>query len=110
MLMHCWNILRHEAKWSDKMVEINSRGTSTKVNQQVAGNNQGEQGQSEHDDNGQPAQPEGRDSAKKCRSRGTADNVASSVAIEVLQSMNARGQIKDNKEDSQMANTPTEGC
>ncbi|PUZ70727.1 hypothetical protein GQ55_2G257400 [Panicum hallii var. hallii] len=101
--MHCWNILRHEAKWSDKMVEINSGGRSTKVNQQVAGNNQGQQGQSDNDDNGQPARPEGRDSAKKHRSRGTADNDASSAAIEVLQSMNARSQIKDDKEDSQMA-------
>jgi hypothetical protein len=101
--MHCWNILRHEAKWSDKMVEINSGGRSTKVNQQVAGNNRGQQGQSENDDNEQPARPEGRDSAKKRRSRGTADNDASSAAIEVLQSMNARGQIKDDKEDSQMA-------
>ncbi|WVZ66062.1 hypothetical protein U9M48_015336 [Paspalum notatum var. saurae] len=100
--MHCWNILRHEAKWSDKVLELNSGGTSTKVNQQVASNNQGEPEQSEHD-NGQPERPEGRDSAKKRRSRGTVDNDASSAAIEVLQSMNARGQMKDDEEDSQMA-------
>jgi hypothetical protein len=49
------------------------------------------------------SRPEGRDSAEKCRSCGTANNDASSAAIEVLQSMNARGQIKDDKEDSQMA-------
>ncbi|WVZ54709.1 hypothetical protein U9M48_005467 [Paspalum notatum var. saurae] len=75
--MHCWAILKNEAKWSDKMVELNT--------------------------NGELARPEGRDTAKKKRARPTVDTSVSSTTIEVLQSMNERGQIKNDKEDSQMA-------
>ena len=32
---HCWNILRHEPKWNDKMIEIDTVGTGTRVNQRV---------------------------------------------------------------------------
>ena len=100
--MHCWNILRYEAKWNDKMLEINSGGTSTRVNQQVAANSPAEQVQSEHGDTDQPPRPDGRDTSKKRRSRAGADNSASTTAIEFLQSINKRGQLQDEKEDSQM--------
>ncbi|KAJ1271009.1 hypothetical protein BS78_06G095800 [Paspalum vaginatum] len=86
--MHCWHILRYEPKWNDKMLEINSGGTSTRVNQRVSANTPGDQDVSEHADNDPLARSEGRDTAKKRRSRGAGDNSASSTAIEVLQNMN----------------------
>ncbi|WVZ85341.1 hypothetical protein U9M48_032280, partial [Paspalum notatum var. saurae] len=96
--MHCWTILQHEAKWNDKMTEINTVGNATRVNQRVANNSP-----DQLDENGELAHPEGRDTAKKRRARPAVDTSASSAAIEVLQRMNERGQIKDDKEDSQMA-------
>lgn len=101
--IHCWNVLRHEPKWNERMVEINTIGTATRVNQRLACNIGGEPIPSENADNGELARPEGRDSAKKRRSRGGADTSASSTAIEVLQRMHERGQLKDDKEDTQMA-------
>jgi hypothetical protein len=101
--MHCWNILKNEAKWSDKMVEINTTGNATRVNQRFANGETGSPNQAEFLETGEHARPEGRDSAKKKRARPTVDTSASSTAIEVLQRMNERSQIKDDKEDSQMA-------
>ncbi|KAJ1289908.1 hypothetical protein BS78_02G201000 [Paspalum vaginatum] len=96
--MHCWTILQHEAKWNDKMTKINTVGNATRVNQRVANSSP-----DQPDENDELARPEGRDSAKKRRARPAVDTSASSTAIEVIQRMNERGQIKDEKEDSQMA-------
>lgn len=85
------------------MLEINSGSSSTRVNQEVPGNTEGDHGISEHADNDPLARPEGRDTAKKRRNRTAGDNSASSTAIEVLERMNERSQMKDDKEDSQMA-------
>ncbi|WVZ94731.1 hypothetical protein U9M48_040595 [Paspalum notatum var. saurae] len=98
---HCWNILRHESKWSDKMVEMNSVGTGTRVNQRVPVDAAGEAMTAENA--ATTARPEGRDTAKKRKSRACGANSASSATIEVLSAMNAREQLKDDKEDTQMA-------
>jgi len=97
---HCWNILRHEPKWSDKMLEINSVGMGTWVNG-VAVDDVGEPVSGANADT--TARPEGRDTAKKRRARPCEEDSVSSAAIEVLSAMNARGQVKDDKEDTQMA-------
>ncbi|WVZ91553.1 hypothetical protein U9M48_037706 [Paspalum notatum var. saurae] len=101
-LMHCWEILKDEPKWNDKMLELNSGANSTRVNQELPGN-PGGQSISEHADNDPLDRPEGRDTAKKRRNRAAGDNTASSTAVEVLQSMHERSQKKDDKEDTQMA-------
>ncbi|KAJ1288216.1 hypothetical protein BS78_02G073000 [Paspalum vaginatum] len=95
---HCWNVLRYEPKWNDKMLEINTVGTATRVNQRVAVNSVDDPVEGGNIDN--TARPEGRDSAKKRKARPCADTSASSAAIEVLSAMNARGQLKDDKEDT----------
>ena len=98
---HCWNILRHEPKWNDKMIEIDTVGTGTRVNQRVPVDAAAEPMPGENADN--TARPEGRDNAKKRKARACAQDSQSSAAIEVLSAMNARGQLKDDKEDTQMA-------
>lgn len=98
---HCWNILRHELKWNDKMIEIEALGTGTRVNQRVPVDAAAEPMPGENADN--TARPEGRDNGKKRKARACAQDSQSSAAIEVLSAMNARGQLKDDKEDTQMA-------
>ena len=98
---HCWKILRHEPKWNDKMIEIGMVGTGTRVNQRVPVDAAAEPMPGENADN--TARPEGRDNAKKRKARACAQDSQSSAAIEVLSAMNARGQLKDDKEDTQMA-------
>ncbi|KAJ1283207.1 hypothetical protein BS78_03G110600 [Paspalum vaginatum] len=98
---HCWNMLRYEPKWSDRMIELNTIGTYTRVNQRVAVDAVGDPLPGENADN--TARPEGRDNAKKRKARASAADSQSSAAIEVLSAMNARGQQKDEKEDTQMA-------
>ena len=78
--MHCWKILRNEAKWNDRLLELNN--TPPSVNAQA--NCRPMQGETEND-NGAPARPEGRDSAKKSRSKGIFEGSSSSTAVEVLQ-------------------------
>ena len=57
---HCWNILRHEPKWNDKMIEIGTVGTGTRVNQRVHVDAAAEPMLGENADN--TARPEGRSS------------------------------------------------
>ncbi|KAJ1283348.1 hypothetical protein BS78_03G121700 [Paspalum vaginatum] len=95
---HCWNVLHHEPKWNDKMLEINTVGTATKVNQRIAVNSVGEPVDGGNEDN----TAQGRDTAKKRKYQNVVTS-ESSAAIEVLSAMNARGQLKDDKEDTQMS-------
>jgi len=80
--------------------EINSVGMGTRVNG-VAVDDVGEPVSGANADT--TARPEGRDTAKKRRARPCEEDSVSSAAIEVLSAMNARGQVKDDKEDTQMA-------
>ncbi|WVZ71233.1 hypothetical protein U9M48_019845 [Paspalum notatum var. saurae] len=98
---HCWDVLRHEPKWNDEMLEINTVGNATRVNQRLGANSADDQVLGGNADN--KARPEGRDTAKKRKARPCEDTFASSAAIEVLSDMNARGQLKDDKEDTHMA-------
>ncbi|WVZ73349.1 hypothetical protein U9M48_021665 [Paspalum notatum var. saurae] len=40
---HCWDVLPHEPKWNDKMLEINTVGNATRVNQRLAANSTDDQ-------------------------------------------------------------------
>jgi hypothetical protein len=95
--------LKDEPKWTDRMLEINNVGTATRVNQKMAGNNGVDPVESQNADNGEQGRSEGRDIVKKRRCGGGTDTSSSSTAFEVLQCIQERGQMKDEKEDTQMA-------
>jgi hypothetical protein len=101
-LMHCWTILKDESKWTERMLEINNVGTATRVNQKMVGNNGVNLVESQDADNGGQGRPEERDTVKNRRCGGGADNSSSSTAFEVLQRIQECGQMKDEKEDTQM--------
>ncbi|KAL6661783.1 hypothetical protein ACP70R_001167 [Stipagrostis hirtigluma subsp. patula] len=90
--MHCWKILKNEAKWDDKLLELNNNsvGTGAEGSSQVkSGHAALVEGGNE---SSMPARPEGRDSAKRKRA---ADTSSSNTAAEVLQ------RIHDNREKCQ---------
>jgi hypothetical protein len=90
---HCWDILRHEPKWSNRLQQ-------TTVNNRPI-RRQGGSGNASDDqpDAGAMERPEGRDSAKRRRSRAYGDTSSSSAAFEVLNKMNERGQICSEREE-----------
>ncbi|TVU29753.1 hypothetical protein EJB05_21337, partial [Eragrostis curvula] len=97
--MHCWKMLRNEAKWNDKILELNNNSTGTGA----AGSSQANtchaalgEGINE---NSLPARPEGRDSAKRKRA---ADSSSSNTAAEVLQRIHDNREKCQEKEDEQM--------
>ncbi|KAL6639487.1 hypothetical protein ACP70R_023217 [Stipagrostis hirtigluma subsp. patula] len=97
--MHCWKILRNEAKWNDKLLELNSHSAST-----------GGRGFSQEDlepvavpeevNLSNPlARPEGRDSAKRKRATEAS---SSSSAVDVLHRIHENREKCQQKEDEQM--------
>ncbi|KAJ1293047.1 hypothetical protein BS78_01G038100 [Paspalum vaginatum] len=80
---HCWIILRDEPKWNDRVLELNN--TPPHVHGQQKGSpTQGEAGNGGNVD---PERPDGRDKAKKMRTKRMCDTSESSTAVEVLQMM-----------------------
>ncbi|CAN6167689.1 unnamed protein product [Urochloa humidicola] len=97
--MHCWKVLRNEAKWNDKLLELNNScaGTRTEGSSQA---NSGHAALLEGgNENSMPARPEGRDSAKRKRA---ADTSSSNTAVEVLQRIHDNREKCQQKEDEQM--------
>jgi hypothetical protein len=109
--MHCWKILRYEAKWNDKLLEVNStrnvrkepaasepvvtQGANDPVGDQGANDPLGQQGASD------PLErPEGRDSAK--RRRAKEESASSNAAVEVLQQIHQKNELTEVKQDAQM--------
>jgi hypothetical protein len=74
--MHCCKMLRNETKWNDKLLEVRSTPIIAKVDVDAASNLQC------GNDNAPVERPEGRDSAKRRRSRE--DTTSSSAAVQVL--------------------------
>ena len=88
--LHCWKILRDQAKWNDKLLELNNNGGKNNEDNVAEPGCEGElpSKNNVHD------RPEGRDTAKR-RSRRESESSAS-TAFEVLQ------RIHDNREKSQL--------
>ncbi|KAJ1259978.1 hypothetical protein BS78_10G196900 [Paspalum vaginatum] len=98
LFMHCWKLLRNEAKWNDKVLELNTSGAVVKgaVTSQAA-SVEIHSGQ----DKSEEPRPEGRDNAKRKRARGLGD-AGSSTAVEVLQQLNDRNEKSEVKQEQQM--------
>ena len=79
-IMHCWKKLHKEAKWNNKFLELNN-STSPDVMPSPTTQGHAESG----NDNIDTSRPEGRDSAKRRRSKSFAETSSSSTAVEVLQ-------------------------
>jgi len=92
--MHCWKILKDQAKWNDKFL-ADSGGNAT-----TDGNTVDSQGQMPSGNNNVPERPEGRDSAKR-RNKRAAESEAS-TAVEVLQRIHDNREKNQAKEDDQL--------
>ena len=101
--MHCWEILRDEPKWNDRMLELNNTSTPcTKARQGTSSTDAIPiHGESKTQDD-HLKRPEGRDSAKKKRSRAMDATSASSTAVDVLQRMQENREKNVVKQDEQL--------
>ena len=100
-IMHCWKKLRNEAKWNNKFLELNNctspDGMSSPTqSHSVAGH--AESG----NENIDTSRPEGRDSAKRRRSKSFTETSSSSTAVEVLQRLQEKSEKTEQKQDQQM--------
>jgi hypothetical protein len=89
---HCWEMLRDEPKWSDKVLEVMQ---TPRVQKKQEPDGDDTPTQSDNDVSSIPARPEGRDSAKKRRASRFQDTSSSGVAVDMLKQMNERGQQMD---------------
>ncbi|KAF0909425.1 hypothetical protein E2562_036154 [Oryza meyeriana var. granulata] len=97
--MHCWKLLRNEAKWNNRFLELNN---STSPDQMSPPSTQGHTvaGHAESRyENVDIARPEGRDSAKRRRSKSFAETSSSSTAVEVLQRLHEKSEKTELKQD-----------
>jgi len=100
-IMHCWKKLRNEAKWNNKFLELNnctsSDGMSSPPTQghTVAGHAES------RNENIDTSRPEGRDSAKRRRSKSFTETSSSSTAVEVLQRLQEKSEKTEQKQDQQ---------
>ncbi|KAF0927114.1 hypothetical protein E2562_029871 [Oryza meyeriana var. granulata] len=102
-IMHCWKILRNEAKWNNKFLELNN---STSLDGMPSPPTQGHTaaGHAESgNENIDTSRPEGRDSAKRRRSKSFTETSSSSTAVEVLQRLQEKSEKTELKQDQQMA-------
>jgi len=101
-IMHCWKKLRNEAKWNNKFLELNNctspDGMSSPPTQghTVAGHAES------RNENIDTSRPEGRDSAKRRRSKSFTETSSSSTAVEVLQRLQEKSEKTEQKQDQQM--------
>ena len=102
-IMHCWKKLRNEAKWNNKFLELNN---STSPDGMSSPRTQGHTvaGHAEsRNENIDTSRPEGRDSAKRRRSKSFTETSSSSTAVEVLQRLQEKSEQTEQKQDQQMA-------
>ncbi|WVZ92516.1 hypothetical protein U9M48_038573 [Paspalum notatum var. saurae] len=98
LFLHCWKLLRNEAKWNDKVLELNTSAAAVKgATTSEAPSVEIRSGQ----DKSEEPRPEGRDGAKRKRARGVVDE-GSSTAVEVLQQLNDRNEKSEVKQEQQM--------
>ena len=103
-IMHCWKKLRDEPKWNNKFLELNNstspEGMSSPPPQGHTGAGLAESG---NENAGTKSRPEGRDAAKRRRSKSFTDTSSSSTAVEVLQRLQENSEKTEQKQDQQMA-------
>ena len=103
-IMHCWKKLRDEPKWNNKFLELNNstspEGMSSPPPQGHTGAGLAESG---NENAGTKSWPEGRDAAKRRRSKSFTDTSSSSTAVEVLQRLQENSEKTEQKQDQQMA-------
>lgn len=100
--MHCWKLLRNEAKWNNKFLELNN---STSPDRMEPPSTQGHTvaGHAESgNENIDTTRPEGRDSAKRRRLKSYAETSSSSTTVEVLQRLQEKSEKTELKQDQQM--------
>lgn len=100
--MHCWKLLRNEAKWNNKFLELNN---STSPDRMEPPSTQGHTvaGHAESgNENIDTARPKGKDSAKRRRSKSYAEISSSSTTVEVLQRLQEKSEKTELKQDQQM--------
>jgi hypothetical protein len=103
--LHCWKILRDQAKWNNKLLELNNSGGKTNEDN-VDG--PGCEGQLPSENNVHD-RPEGRNSAKR-RNRRESES-SSSTAFEVLQRIHdsrEKNQLKEEEQLQQILNRKDE--
>lgn len=98
VFMHCWRILRAEPKWNDRQLELNNPPPSV----DAQANCSTTQGQTINDI-GFVERPEGRDNAKKSRSKGKFEGSASSTVVDMLQQMSSNRESRLLKQDEHMS-------
>ena len=100
--MHCWKKLRNEAKWNNKFLELNNctspDGMSSPPTQGHIVTGHAESG----NENIDTSRPEGRDSAKRHRSKSFTETSSSSTAVEVLRWLQEKSEKTEQKQDQQM--------
>jgi hypothetical protein len=92
---HCWEILRYEPKWNNKVLETSS---GAKANNKKTTTTSETPTQSAQVDSEVPQRPEGRDSAKRQRGKSCTDTSSSSVAVQMLEKMHERGHEIEEKD------------
>jgi len=97
-IMHCWKKLCNEAKWNNKFLELNNPTSLDGMSSPPT------QGHAESgNENIDTSRPEGRDSAKRRRSKSFTETSSSSTAVEVLQRLQEKSEQTEQKQDQQMA-------
>ncbi|CAN6313967.1 unnamed protein product [Urochloa humidicola] len=98
-IMHCWKVLRNEAKWNEKFLELNN---SISPNGMPYPPTQGQTSGHEESGNAE-SRPEGRDGAKRRKSKNCTEASSSSAAVEVLHRLQEKAEQTEEKQDKQMA-------
>nr|AWY10686.1 NAM-like protein [Saccharum hybrid cultivar SP80-3280] len=97
-IMHCWKKLRNVAKWTNKFLELNNSTSPDGMSSPPT------QGHAESgNENIDTSRPEGRDSAKRRRSKSFTETSSSSTTVEVLQRLQEQSEKTEQKQDQQMA-------
>ncbi|KAF0915133.1 hypothetical protein E2562_033717 [Oryza meyeriana var. granulata] len=100
--MHCWKLLRNEAKWNSRFLELNNSTSPDRMSppstqgHTVAGHVES------RNENVDTARPEGRNSAKRHRSKSFTETSSSSTAVEVLQRLHEKSEKTELKQDHLM--------
>ena len=95
--MHCWKKIHNEAKWNNKFLELNNCTSPDGMSSPPT------QGHAESgNENIDTSRPEGRDSAKRRRSKSFTETSSSSTAVEVLQRLQEKSEKTEQKQDQQM--------
>ena len=91
-IMHCWKKLRNEAKWNNKFLELNNSTSPNGMScPPIQGQTVGGHAESGNE-NMDTSRPEGRDGAKRRKSKSCTEASSSSAAVEVLQRLQEKAK------------------